>query len=61
MTPKNKIWRVGPQTRINVYEGDRPVCQCHNEEDAQRIVDAVNHVDNIKEHLAGEWDRRGDS
>ncbi len=27
---------------INVYEGDRPVCQCHNEQDAKRIVDAMN-------------------
>ncbi len=34
-------WRVGSNP-LDVYEGDRPVCQCHNEEDARRIVDAVN-------------------
>jgi hypothetical protein len=27
---------------INVYEGDRPVCQCHTAIDAKRIVDAMN-------------------
>ncbi len=35
-------WRVGSKVPINVYEGDRPVCQCHNEQDAERIVDAMN-------------------
>lgn len=27
---------------INIYEGDRPICQCHNEADAALIVEAVN-------------------
>lgn len=35
-------WRVGRKVPINVYEGDRPVCQCHNADDAYRIVDAMN-------------------
>ena len=40
----NELWRVGRKVPINVYEGDRPVCQCHLEEDAKRIVDAINRV-----------------
>lgn len=36
------MWRVGRLVPINVYDGDRPVCQCHNEEDAVRIVRAMN-------------------
>lgn len=35
-------WRVGKNVPLNVYEGDRPVCQCHTAIDARRIVDAVN-------------------
>lgn len=35
-------WRVGNNVPINVYEGDRPICQCHTALDAQRIVSAVN-------------------
>lgn len=35
-------WRVGKKIPMNVYEGDRPVCQCHNEMDAARIVTAMN-------------------
>lgn len=35
-------WRVGSKIQLNVYEGDRPVCQCHSEEDAKRIVAACN-------------------
>lgn len=44
MTPKDRIralWRVGTKVQLNVYEGDRPVCQCHNAEDAKRIVEAM--------------------
>lgn len=37
-------WRVGSRVPLNVYEGDRSVCQCHNPEDARRIVDAVNRA-----------------
>ncbi len=35
-------WRLGGKIVLNVYEGNRPVCQCHNEADARRIVAAVN-------------------
>ena len=34
-------WRVGSKVPINVYEGDRPVCQCQTALDARRIVDAM--------------------
>lgn len=36
------IWRRGRQVPLNVYEGDRPVCQCHTPEDAAQIVACVN-------------------
>lgn len=36
------IWRVDRKVPINVYEDDRPVCQCHTAEDASRIVQAMN-------------------
>jgi hypothetical protein len=39
---KREEWRVGRKVRINVYCGDRPVCQCHNELDAREIVDGMN-------------------
>lgn len=35
-------WRVGSSVPINVYAGDRPVCQCHDAYDAMTIVTAVN-------------------
>ena len=35
-------WRVGSRVGLNVYDGDRPVCQCHNAEDAANIVAAMN-------------------
>lgn len=38
-------WRVGKYVALNVYDGDRPVCQCHTAIDARRIVKAVNAVD----------------
>lgn len=31
-------WRVGSKVPINVYDGDRPVCQCHTVIDAKRIL-----------------------
>lgn len=36
------VWRVGRHFPINVYEGDRPICQCQTALDAKRIVQAVN-------------------
>lgn len=38
------MWRVGSQVPINVYDGERPVCQCHTAEDARRIVSAINTI-----------------
>jgi hypothetical protein len=35
-------WRLGRKVPINVYEGDRPICQCHTVLDARRIVESVN-------------------
>ena len=37
-------WRVGRTVPINVYEGDRPVCQCQTSHDAAMIVHAVNSM-----------------
>lgn len=39
-----KLWRVGTKVPLNVYEGDRPVCQCHSEADAKRLVEALNLI-----------------
>jgi hypothetical protein len=35
-------WRVGSKNRLNVYEGERSVCQCHSPDDACLIVRAMN-------------------
>lgn len=40
--PQLSRWRVGHHVPINVYEGDRPVCQCHTATDALQIVKALN-------------------
>lgn len=37
-------WRVGRNVPLNVYDGDRPVCQCHTADDAARIVNAINAI-----------------
>ncbi len=42
-------WRVGSKVKLNVYNGDRPVCQCHSAEEAQLIVDAVNGTSRLIE------------
>lgn len=41
-TPNQEPWRVGRRIPINIYEGDRPICQCHTAIDAATIVRAVN-------------------
>lgn len=41
-------WRVGSKVALNVYDDDRPVCQCHSEDDARLIVEAVNHYINAE-------------
>ena len=35
-------WRVGNKKPINVYEGDRAVCNCRTPKDAAQIVAALN-------------------
>ena len=42
-------WRVGTKVPLNVYDGDRPVCQCHKAKDAKVICDSVNaHLDLVE-------------
>ena len=38
-------WRVGRKVPINIYDGERPVCQCHCVEDALNIVKAMNRAE----------------
>jgi hypothetical protein len=38
------MWRTGNKVPINVYDGDRPVCQCQTAMDAKLIVRAVNNL-----------------
>lgn len=40
--PERGKWRVGSKVPLNVYDGDRPVCQCHSFMDALDIVNAMN-------------------
>jgi len=44
-------WRTGRNVLVNVYDGDRPVCQCHTVADAKLIVRAVNAVKRIAERV----------
>lgn len=45
-------WRVGAKVPINVYAGDRPVCQSHTAEDAALIVESVNGLRAAREKIA---------
>ncbi len=42
MSDKSLTWRIGGKVPLNVYEGDRPMFQCHTPEDAARIVALLN-------------------
>ena len=44
-------WRAGSKVPINVYEGERPVCQCHTAADAARIVKAMNREESAAESV----------
>jgi hypothetical protein len=44
-------WRQGSKIPLNVYEDDRPVCQCHTADDARRLVDAMNSIPVLREAL----------
>lgn len=48
-----EMWHTTPQAPLDIYEGDRFVCQCSNLEDARTIVAAVNKM--------GEYDKRVDA
>lgn len=50
-------WRVGRKVPINVYDGDRPVCQCQTAIDAREIVRAVNGVERLQEALLNAEDQ----
>jgi len=49
------VWRVDQKIPLNVYEGDRLVCQCHAIEDAYRIAAAMN-ASIEAESLRSFWD-----
>jgi len=51
-------WRVGRRVGINVYEGDRPVCQCHTVDDARRIVAAMNEATMIESDVLRAYELR---
>jgi len=60
-----KPWRIGSKVPLNVYEGDRPVCQVHSEIDARRIVLAMNcktpeTINRDPHHTPGPWHRAQD-
>ncbi len=40
--------RVGFKIKLNVYLGDRPLCQCHSEADAALIVTALNGLGELQ-------------
>ncbi len=45
-------WRIGGKVPLNVYEGDRPMFQCHTPEDASRVVSILNATVAIESQLA---------
>lgn len=50
-------WRVGSKIPLSVYDGDRPVCQCHSVGDAALIVDAMNGRESQHATLRAELQR----
>lgn len=57
---KREPWRIGSKVGLNVYEGQRPICQCHTREDALEIVAAINLV-RSKHHLVDAAKRHADA
>ena len=37
-------WKQGTKIPLNVYDEDRPVCQCHTAADAKFIVQSCNFM-----------------
>lgn len=48
-------WRIGKKVPINVYDNDRPVCQCQTAMDAKLIVRAVNKLLDEDVVVDAEW------
>jgi hypothetical protein len=46
--PATPRYRVGRKVPLNIYDGDRPVCQTHDPEDAALIVAALNALEDSK-------------
>ncbi len=44
-------WRVGSKVALNVYEGDRPMFQCHTPEEARRVVGLLSAVYDLQRKL----------
>ena len=45
-------WRVGKKIKLNVYGSrEEPVCQCHTEEHAALIVNAINKLPPCNKHV----------
>jgi len=44
-------WRVGRKVPLNVYEGNKPMFQCHTPEDAARVVFLLNRLNEIQPGL----------
>lgn len=40
-------WRTGKKVRLNVYAGNDPICQCHDADMAELIVNAVNYWNGV--------------
>lgn len=47
-------WRVGGKVPLNVYEGDKPMFQCHTPEDAARVAGLLNDVQHVWDVLRNE-------
>lgn len=45
-------WRVGGKVPLNVYQGDRPMFQCHTPEDAAMVVAKLNSHDAQAQRIA---------
>ncbi len=44
-------WRVGGKIPLNVYEGERPMFQCHTPGEAARVVAILNSAGKLAEAL----------
>lgn len=45
-------WRVGTKIPLNLYKDERPVCRCHNEEDARELAAGMNAAYALAEGMA---------